>query len=183
MIRNAFPVKKTFLPILSNSENQITITLLPFAAAMAIQLATMTSVIVPNVTRNTTSSSTTEAIALQVHWATICFSVMFVILIMTTVIGNMLVILSLLTTKRLRSATNYFVFNLAVTDLLVGLFVMPPAVIYFVEGKFFIKNHIFFHSIENLSLKVEFVEHHSNGYIVKLIRWIWKPFGTVFNIH
>lgn len=79
---------------------------------------------------------TTEAVALQIDWTTICFSVIFVILLTTTVIGNMLVILSLLTTKRLRSATNYFVFNLAVTDLLVGLFVMPPAVIYFVEGEF-----------------------------------------------
>lgn len=101
---------------------------------MAIQAATITTVVVSNVTLNTTLS-TTEAIALQVHWLTICFSIMFVILITTTIIGNMLVILSLLTTKRLRSVTNYFVFNLAVTDLLVGLFVMPPAVIYFVEGE------------------------------------------------
>lgn len=108
------------------------------AGDMAIQpVSTMTNVVVPNVTLNTTMSSA-EAIPLKVDWTTISFSTIFVILIMTTIIGNVLVILSLLTTKRLRSATNYFVFNLAVTDLLVGLFVLPPAVIYFVEGKFFL---------------------------------------------
>ncbi|KAJ6640058.1 Octopamine receptor [Pseudolycoriella hygida] len=42
--------------------------------------------------------------------------------------SNTLVILSVLTTRRLRTVTNCFVMSLAVADWLVGIFVMPPAV-------------------------------------------------------
>ncbi|KRF79140.1 tyramine receptor 1 isoform X2 [Drosophila virilis] len=58
----------------------------------------------------------------------------FLLLILVTVIGNMLVILAVLTTRRLRTVTNCFVMSLAVADLLVGIFVMPPAVALHVIG-------------------------------------------------
>ncbi|XP_072932661.1 probable G-protein coupled receptor No18 [Epargyreus clarus] len=57
------------------------------------------------------------------------------LLIVVTVIGNTLIISAVLTTKRLRTVTNCFVTSLAVADLLVGIFVMPPAIAVHITGK------------------------------------------------
>lgn len=62
------------------------------------------------------------------------FVVLFCLLIIVVIIGNTLVILSVLTTRRLRTVTNLFVMSLAVADWLVGIFVMPPAVAYYLMG-------------------------------------------------
>ena len=62
------------------------------------------------------------------------FVVLFCLLIIIVIIGNTLVILSVLTTRRLRTVTNLFVTSLAVADWLVGIFVMPPAVAYYLMG-------------------------------------------------
>ncbi|KAJ4433003.1 hypothetical protein ANN_15260 [Periplaneta americana] len=45
-------------------------------------------------------------------------------------VGNTLIIVAVITTRRLRTVTNCFVMSLAVADWLVGIFVMPPAVAY-----------------------------------------------------
>ncbi|XP_017076557.2 LOW QUALITY PROTEIN: octopamine receptor [Drosophila eugracilis] len=58
----------------------------------------------------------------------------FLILILVTVVGNTLVILAVLTTRRLRTVTNCFVMNLAITDWLVGTCVMPPSVVLYITG-------------------------------------------------
>ncbi|XP_055623171.1 5-hydroxytryptamine receptor 7-like [Toxorhynchites rutilus septentrionalis] len=68
-------------------------------------------------------------------WEKMLLVVLFCALIIITVIGNTLVILSVATTRRLRTVTNCFVMSLAVADWLVGIFVMPPAVILFVVDK------------------------------------------------
>lgn len=57
------------------------------------------------------------------------------LLIVVTVIGNTLIISAVVTTKRLRTVTNCFVTSLAVADLLVGIFVMPPAIAVHISGK------------------------------------------------
>ena len=56
----------------------------------------------------------------------ICF---LTALILITILGNTLIIAAVATTRRLRTVTNYFVVSLAVSDLLVGLLVMPFAVV------------------------------------------------------
>lgn len=57
------------------------------------------------------------------------------LLIVITVIGNTLIISAVVTTKRLRTVTNCFVTSLAAADLLVGIFVMPPAIAVHISGK------------------------------------------------
>ncbi|CAJ0966469.1 unnamed protein product [Ranitomeya imitator] len=49
--------------------------------------------------------------------------------IVPTIGGNILVILAISLEKKLQNATNYFLMSLAVADLLVGLFVMPIALL------------------------------------------------------
>lgn len=68
-------------------------------------------------------------------WEKIVLIVLFCLLIIITIIGNTLVILSVITTRRLRTVTNLFVTSLAVADWLVGIFVMPPAVFVFSVGE------------------------------------------------
>lgn len=65
---------------------------------------------------------------LILSWQGICLIAVFCIFIVITIIGNTLVILAVITTRRLKTVTNCFVMSLAVADLLVGIFVMPPAV-------------------------------------------------------
>lgn len=77
-----------------------------------------------------------------IGWQKLILIIAFCLLIIVTIIGNTLVILSVITTRRLRTVTNCFVMSLAVADWLVGIFVMPPAVVYFVVGKL---KHFFVH--------------------------------------
>lgn len=70
----------------------------------------------------------------RINFTDLIFVVLFCLLIIIVIIGNTLVILSVLTTRRLRTVTNLFVTSLAVADWLVGIFVMPPAVAYYLMG-------------------------------------------------
>jgi hypothetical protein len=58
-------------------------------------------------------------------------------------VGNTLIIVAVMTTRRLRTVTNCFVMSLAVADWLVGIFVMPPAVAVHIMGK--MKSHVLFY--------------------------------------
>lgn len=70
------------------------------------------------------------------NWQGVLLLIFFCTFIVITIIGNTLVILAVLTTRRLRTVTNCFVMSLAVADLLVGIFVMPPAVAVHFLGEF-----------------------------------------------
>ncbi|CAD7686803.1 unnamed protein product [Nyctereutes procyonoides] len=59
------------------------------------------------------------------HWA----ALLILMVIIPTIGGNILVILAISLEKKLQYATNYFLMSLAVADLLVGLFVMPIALL------------------------------------------------------
>lgn len=67
------------------------------------------------------------------HWA----ALLILLVIVPTVGGNLLVILAVSLEKKLQYATNYFLMSLAVADLLVGLFVMPVALLTIMFGKYF----------------------------------------------
>ncbi|XP_053699558.1 5-hydroxytryptamine receptor 2B [Synchiropus splendidus] len=61
----------------------------------------------------------------QPQWA----SLLIIMVIIPTIGGNILVILAVSLERKLQNATNYFLMSLAVADLLVGLLVMPIALI------------------------------------------------------
>ncbi|XP_009998035.1 PREDICTED: 5-hydroxytryptamine receptor 2B [Chaetura pelagica] len=61
----------------------------------------------------------------QVRWS----ALLILLVIIPTIGGNILVILAVSLEKKLQYATNYFLTSLAVADLLVGLFVMPIALL------------------------------------------------------
>ena len=60
-------------------------------------------------------------------------AVVMSIVSLITSLGNALVIVAVRTDRRLRTVSNYFIFSLAVADLLIGLLVMPLSIIYFVN--------------------------------------------------
>ncbi|XP_062058359.1 5-hydroxytryptamine receptor 2B isoform X2 [Lepus europaeus] len=64
------------------------------------------------------------------HWA----ALVILVVIIPTIGGNILVILAVSLEKKLQYATNYFLMSLAVADLLVGLFVMPIALLTIMFG-------------------------------------------------
>ncbi|KJH46996.1 hypothetical protein DICVIV_06926 [Dictyocaulus viviparus] len=51
-----------------------------------------------------------------------------IVIPMVTILGNLLVIISVLRYRTLQTAINFLILGLAVADLLVALFVMPYAV-------------------------------------------------------
>ncbi|XP_029905146.1 5-hydroxytryptamine receptor 2B [Myripristis murdjan] len=67
----------------------------------------------------------TEGSGIQLQWA----ALLIVMVIIPTIGGNILVILAVSLERKLQNATNYFLMSLAVADLLVGLLVMPIALI------------------------------------------------------
>lgn len=50
---------------------------------------------------------------------------LYSVIFLLAVVGNFLVILTLVHNKRMRTVTNLFLLNLAISDLLLGIFCMP----------------------------------------------------------
>ncbi|XP_068230519.1 uncharacterized protein [Palaemon carinicauda] len=69
----------------------------------------------------TTSESTASSLTANEWTRIVAFSIIFVV----GVVGNVLVVVTLLHHRNLRTVTNVFLLNLAVSDLLLGVFCMP----------------------------------------------------------
>lgn len=73
-----------------------------------------------------TPAAICTSIAMKFNDATVIISVIVLVLINIFVIaGNILVIVSVFTSSKLRTVTNFFIVSLAVADLLVGIAVLP----------------------------------------------------------
>lgn len=68
-------------------------------------------------------------------WAAVLIVVACSAIMMGTVVGNLLVCIAVSIVRKLRTPSNWLIVSLAVADLLVALLVMPPAVVYEVEGR------------------------------------------------
>ncbi|XP_022238764.1 cholecystokinin receptor-like [Limulus polyphemus] len=55
----------------------------------------------------------------------ICLIFLYCIIFLLAIVGNMLVIITLAINKRMRTVTNVFLMNLAISDMLLGVFCMP----------------------------------------------------------
>lgn len=61
----------------------------------------------------------------QKNW----LALLILLAIVVTVTGNILVIMAVSLERKLQNATNYFLMSLAITDMLLGLLVMPIAMV------------------------------------------------------
>lgn len=62
-------------------------------------------------------------------------SVALSLLILVAIIGNSFVIAAFCLKRRLRKPSNYFILNLAVTDLSLAVLILPISAVYDVTGK------------------------------------------------
>ena len=84
---------------------------------------------------NLISSSSPEESSFIMTPFAILLSLFLGVLILTTIIGNVFVIVAILMERNLRTVANYLVFSLAVADLMVACLVMPIGAINEVTGK------------------------------------------------
>lgn len=76
------------------------------------------------------------------EWEAITTIVTLTLCILLTIVGNVLVILSVFTYKPLRIVQNFFIVSLAVADLTVATLVMPLNVAYSVLGRWEFGSHV-----------------------------------------
>ncbi|XP_051997655.1 5-hydroxytryptamine receptor 2A-like [Xyrauchen texanus] len=78
--------------------------------------------------RNRSYSLTSMTV--QKNWVALLISLVIII----TVMGNILVIMAVSLERKLQNATNYFLRSLAITDMLLGILVMPVAMVTILYG-------------------------------------------------
>lgn len=69
------------------------------------------------------------------QWEAIGTAVILTLIIVVTIVGNILVILSVFTYKPLRIVQNFFIVSLAVADMTVAILVLPFNVAYSIRGR------------------------------------------------
>ncbi|KAL3070444.1 hypothetical protein niasHT_032234 [Heterodera trifolii] len=75
----------------------------------------------------TTTAGQQRSNSVCLGFADLFIAFVLILLILTTVFGNVLVVLSVFLYKRMRTFTNFLLTSLATADLLVGLLIMPLA--------------------------------------------------------
>uniref|UniRef100_T1GZY1 G-protein coupled receptors family 1 profile domain-containing protein n=1 Tax=Megaselia scalaris TaxID=36166 RepID=T1GZY1_MEGSC len=76
------------------------------------------------------------------EWEAILTAIVLSVIIIATIVGNILVILSVFTYKPLRIVQNFFIVSLAVADLTVATLVLPFNVAYSIIGKWVFGIHL-----------------------------------------
>ena len=89
----------------------------------------------PDFNETQDSNVTAESIAWRPLWQVITLGFLLSIVVLVTVSGNLLVIVTVLTQKRLQYPTNFFILSLAVTDFLLGSFVLPLSAVNTLHSK------------------------------------------------
>ncbi|XP_055068134.2 5-hydroxytryptamine receptor 2A isoform X1 [Misgurnus anguillicaudatus] len=83
-----------------------------------------------NESENRNRSDLLTSMSAQKNWLALLISLVIII----TVTGNILVIMAVSLERKLQNATNYFLRSLAITDMLLGILVMPVAMVTILYG-------------------------------------------------
>ncbi|MCI4392722.1 hypothetical protein PGIGA_G00149140 [Pangasianodon gigas] len=86
----------------------------------------------PNVSREyTTRRSNITYVGFYLHQPSVAaiFIVSYLLIFLVCMVGNGVVCFIVLRSKNMRTVTNLFILNLAVSDLLVGIFCMPTTLL------------------------------------------------------
>lgn len=100
-------------------------------ASSVISHGTRSKITVPTATSPTITESGTSLPPVQA----IIISIILLVVIFVTAIGNILVCVAVCMVRKLRRPCNYLLVSLAVSDLCVAILVMPTALLYEVLGK------------------------------------------------
>lgn len=90
---------------------------------------------VGHVMNNSIDNSTVVEAYTGIYFLTYIVFVVGVLITALTIVGNVLVIIAVISEKRLRKVGNVFIINLAISDCLVGAVVSPLAITYDITGK------------------------------------------------
>lgn len=103
-----------------------------------------------NESENRNRSDFLTSMSEQKNWVALLISLVIII----TVTGNILVIMAVSLERKLQNATNYFLRSLAFTDMLLGILVMPVAMVTILYGEFIYTFHLNLNLVANVSFKI-----------------------------
>ncbi|XP_031786898.1 tyramine receptor 1 isoform X2 [Nasonia vitripennis] len=107
------------------------------ASSAAVQLSDYESELKPGCSAGEVDTGSTLP-----FWEAALATLILSFLIISTILGNALVILSVFTYRPLRIVQNFFIVSLAVADLAVAILVMPFNVAYLILGKWIFGIHL-----------------------------------------
>lgn len=113
----------------------------PLATTVATTLATLATLSTSGSHGSKPSNRSVSRVSADVPiWVIPCYS----IILLCAVVGNLLVVLTLVQNRRMRTITNVFLLNLAISDILLGVLCMPVTLVgtllrNFIFGEFLCK--------------------------------------------